>query len=271
MVVAGGQARRLGGVDKAMLPLAAGGMTLLQHAVDECLGAGARRVIVAGPRRPGIERVAEWVSDQSPDGGPAVGIASALPATSGEYVFITAGDQQVGRDHVAAVMSAAQGHEGAWAVRHVNVSVLESGNAQPLFACVRREVLSTLLAATGGQGQSPLRLLATRDMVAVPLTGIQDVDTWWDAAHLARQGGHVMTDVWLAQIAAELGVSADLPSAALLDLTRDVAHGVERKAAPLTTYLLGVAVGSGRLSADDAAAVVRDALHAWDETADRGR
>jgi len=31
----------------------------------------------------------------------------------------------------------------------------------------------------------------------------------------------------------------------LLDLSRRAAHGVERRAAPVTTYLVGVAVGAG--------------------------
>ena len=38
----------------------------------------------------------------------------------------------------------------------------------------------------------------------------------------------------------------------MLDLTRDVAHGVARPAAPLTAYLVGVAVGRG-LALSDAA------------------
>ena len=31
----------------------------------------------------------------------------------------------------------------------------------------------------------------------------------------------------------------------LLDLSREAAHGIERRAAPVTTYLVGVAVGAG--------------------------
>jgi hypothetical protein len=31
----------------------------------------------------------------------------------------------------------------------------------------------------------------------------------------------------------------------MLDVARDVAHNVERKATPVTTYLMGVAVGGG--------------------------
>jgi hypothetical protein len=54
-------------------------------------------------------------------------------------------------------------------------------------------------------------------------------------------------DSWTGAACAELGidpVTAD--TRAVLDLARDVAHGVERPAAPLTAYLLGVAVGQGQ-------------------------
>jgi len=50
---------------------------------------------------------------------------------------------------------------------------------------------------------------------------------------------------WLAAAAAELGVEHSVDSRLLLDMTRDVAHGVERPAAPLTAYLLGLAVARG--------------------------
>jgi hypothetical protein len=48
----------------------------------------------------------------------------------------------------------------------------------------------------------------------------------------------------------------------VLDLARDVAHGVVRPAAPLTAFLLGVAVGRGADLARSAAAVTELAL-AW--------
>ncbi len=55
---------------------------------------------------------------------------------------------------------------------------------------------------------------------------------------------------WWAEVVTELGIGelGDLvdPGVAqplVLDLTRDVAHGVARPAAPLTAYLLGLAVG----------------------------
>jgi hypothetical protein len=50
---------------------------------------------------------------------------------------------------------------------------------------------------------------------------------------------------WLDQVADALGVEriSGEELGAVLKLARDVAHGVERKFAPVSTFLLGVAVG----------------------------
>lgn len=64
---------------------------------------------------------------------------------------------------------------------------------------------------------------------------------------------------WLAESATGLGLAADTVDTelrdALLDVTRDVAHGVARIAGPLTTYLIGLAVGAG-MPRDEAIATV---------------
>jgi len=52
-------------------------------------------------------------------------------------------------------------------------------------------------------------------------------------------------DDWLAEVGTELGIDDEVQVRLLLDVARDVAHGVLRPAAPLTTYLVGVAVGRG--------------------------
>ncbi len=70
-------------------------------------------------------------------------------------------------------------------------------------------------------------------------------------------------DHWTAAVCADLGLdpdSADLR--AVLDLTRDVAQGVARPAAPLTAYLVGVAVGRG-LTLPDAARRVSALAAGW--------
>lgn len=60
-------------------------------------------------------------------------------------------------------------------------------------------------------------------------------------------------DGWVVELATALGVD---PSAVdrtlLLDVARDAAHNVARPAAPLTTFLVGLAAG---LAGGDAAAV----------------
>ncbi|HYP44303.1 MAG TPA: DUF6457 domain-containing protein [Propionibacteriaceae bacterium] len=56
-------------------------------------------------------------------------------------------------------------------------------------------------------------------------------------------------DDWLAAVSAEIGTDDFLfdndAIHTLLDLARDSAHEIERVAAPLTTFLVGIAVGRG--------------------------
>jgi hypothetical protein len=73
---------------------------------------------------------------------------------------------------------------------------------------------------------------------------------------------------WIAQVAGELGMSPQtLDRDTVLDVARNTAHQVARPAAPLTTYLLGVAVGRG---ADPrvAAETVNRLAAAWSGTGD---
>ena len=69
---------------------------------------------------------------------------------------------------------------------------------------------------------------------------------------------------WLDAVSAELGttdIELDNNSIhTLLDLARDSAHEVERLAAPLTTFLVGVAVGRGASLGATAARVTALAL-----------
>lgn len=72
-------------------------------------------------------------------------------------------------------------------------------------------------------------------------------------------------DEWLQGAVAELGLSdVDLSEETihtLLDLARDSAHEIERIAAPLTTYLAGIAVGRGADLGGAAARLTELALH----------
>ena len=76
-------------------------------------------------------------------------------------------------------------------------------------------------------------------------------------------------DGWLDTLATTLGVDAleEQQVMELLGIARDVAHGVERRATPLATFLLGAAtqrrIGHGATAGDafaDAVAELRTAL-----------
>jgi hypothetical protein len=66
--------------------------------------------------------------------------------------------------------------------------------------------------------------------------------------------GAMNLNEWTAAACAELGIDpADANIKVVLDLARDVAHNVVRPGAPVSTYLLGLAVGRGADQADAAA------------------
>jgi molybdopterin-guanine dinucleotide biosynthesis protein A len=248
IIVAGGRATRMGGVDKAMLPLGLSGETLLADIIKSCPG---KVFVVGNPREIGSDTadLVTWVPDLNPGGGPAAGIWSGLTSVTSEYVFISAADQTLSSDTVSTLIAAALGRDGAWAIR-------SDGNGQPLCACVRTELLRDLLTSTQGANQSPLRLLSSLQMVGVNVNPDQvvDFDTWQDVAK-AVNGSEAMdqiTQMWMTRVATLLDVDPhEVLTAELLDLTREVAHGVERKSAPLTTFLLGYAAGKDSLKPEE--------------------
>ena len=72
-----------------------------------------------------------------------------------------------------------------------------------------------------------------------------------------------MLEDWIDAVCRELGLDRDdVDRDLVLDLAKDVAHGVARPAAPLTAYLLGLAVGAGR-PARDAADRITGLAAAW--------
>jgi len=71
---------------------------------------------------------------------------------------------------------------------------------------------------------------------------------------------------WTAAVCADLGLDPGVTDTkTVLDLARDVAHGVARPAAPLTAYLLGVAVGRG-LPLPDVSERVRALAAGWTQS-----
>jgi hypothetical protein len=72
-------------------------------------------------------------------------------------------------------------------------------------------------------------------------------------------------DRWVMAVAEELGVTPNpADTRTILDMTKDVAHNVDRPAAPVTAYLIGIAVGQGRKPLPEAITCIRDLADSWE-------
>jgi molybdopterin-guanine dinucleotide biosynthesis protein A len=261
LVLAGGAARRLSGADKPGLDV--GGRPLLAWVLAAC--AAASRVVVVGPHRDlgvdvGVDVV--WARESPAGAGPVAAIAAGLPATSASAVTLLAADLPWIGPAVPVLLEALGDAD-------VAVLVDASGRRNLLAAAWRRASLADRLAALGPPDGAAVRLLydGVRCVEVADAAGWgRDCDTWDDLAEarhsLAGEDDRMSNplEAWIAEVAAELGVD---PSAVdrdvVLDVARDVAHHVARPAAPLSTFLVGLAAGRAGASVEavrDAAATV---------------
>jgi len=197
IVLAGGRASRLGGIDKPRIEI--GGRTLLDGVLDALASAGCDRIVVAGPEapvddsgtserrrsRPTVGPDVRWVREDPPFGGPVSGIAAALPLVRSREVIVLAGDLTAPAEALALLIDPDAPH-GADGRRLTD----PNGRSQPLTAVYTAAALRTNLAALpdGGRDASMRRLLdglALADIDA-PAVAVHDVDTWEDVEDARR-------------------------------------------------------------------------------------
>jgi len=182
IILSGGRAARLGGVDKTDLAVA--GTTLLARVLAAV--ADAEKIVVSGPRaahevEDGDDRVC-WVLEDPPNGGPVAGIAAALTQVNGPSVVILAGDLPFAAGIPAVLLRALADAPDADAV----VPRDEHGWWQPLAAAYRTDALREALGALGSaHGQSARTLLSHLTVIALrvedlPPDSLLDVDTQAD-------------------------------------------------------------------------------------------
>ncbi|PPF75208.1 hypothetical protein C5B99_11605 [Pseudoclavibacter sp. Z016] len=87
-MLAGGRGSRLGGVSKGDLEV--GGRRLIDVALGAAHDAGASRTIVVGAVD--VQAPAELIREEPPFGGPAAGLAAALPSVSAPWLLLLACD-----------------------------------------------------------------------------------------------------------------------------------------------------------------------------------
>ena len=76
---------------------------------------------------------------------------------------------------------------------------------------------------------------------------------------------------WIDELADVLDVETEVDEGLLLDLARVAAQNVQKTAAPITTYLLGVAVGAADANPEQVerlAARAQQLAESWDRPAD---
>lgn len=187
VLLAGGRAARLGGIDKTAL--GAAGSTLLDRALDA--SAGARRTVVVG-LRDGARAPADvvLVREDPPFGGPVSGLAAALDAlpAGAPTTLVLACDLVRPAEAVAALRAgSAQVGSSSSAAADGWVAVDDDGRRQPLLALYRSAALRRAVASLGEvDGASLRRLIAPLDIVEVPVPSAlcADVDTPDDAERL---------------------------------------------------------------------------------------
>ena len=207
LVVAGGRASRLGGIDKTALLWH--GRSLLDGVLAAVAGAGRVCVVGSDADLPAdVLRAMErprW-------GGPAAAIVAGLQALaeagSGEWVMVLAGDlvhaDQAVPELLAALAEAATPAAPATSATPATpaaltapaaageqtdglISVDADGQRQPLLALYRREALAAAAAAIGpAENLSVKSLIGGLNLVELRLAdeASDDVDTPHDAARL---------------------------------------------------------------------------------------
>jgi molybdopterin-guanine dinucleotide biosynthesis protein A len=176
VILAGGRASRLSGVDKVALEV--GGRTLLQRSLDAV--AGADPVIVVGPRRP-VPGVV-WTREEPPASGPVAGLAAGLavvPAGVTEVAVLAADLLNVAADTVARLRSALRGAPDAGGA----VLVDAAGVRQWLIGVWRADAVRHALPADPA-GRALHRVLGALALVEVAARPGEaaDVDTPDDLA-----------------------------------------------------------------------------------------
>lgn len=199
ILLAGGRASRLGGLDKPLLQRA--GRSLLQRAVDAV--AGSAPLTIAGPERPGIVRASgesavKWVREEPPFSGPAAALVAVLdswrssdrPSADPSWAFVLATDLADPRAAVDALRDARNALAPGERARRCGLCLADhDGHPQWLAGLYRTTALcrAAKAAPDAAAGLSMRALLAPLDPLVLVASerATADVDTWDD---LAREG-----------------------------------------------------------------------------------
>ena len=270
VILAGGRATRLGGIDKSALLLS--GQRLVDRVVLAARNVGAQRVVAVGPDSSGT--MADAVLREEPEfSGPLAAIAAALKEVRSDWVMILACDlqhpQRLASTLASSLTPAALAGDGA--VLHD-----ADGRTQWLAGIYNSQRLRDLCTALGPDIiNAPVRrVLGELKLERLPVDNetSSDIDTpqALASARLSERknmGQYLppeALEAWLEAASKTLELDPEqVDIKVVLDVAKHVAHEVARPAAPLSTFLLGLAVGSGNGELAEQAAVLIERAHRW--------
>ena len=184
VVLAGGTAARMGGVEKSGIEL--DGVTLLERALAATMS--AVEVVVVGEQVP-TTRPVTWTVEDPPRGGPAAGLLAGLDRflVTPHLVAVLAVDMpRVTAGTFARLTAAVESDPGLDGA----VLVDQAGRRQTLAAVYRHDALSAARAATldHQHGLPMRRLVDSMRLAEVPAVDeeTRDVDTWADVRDLRQ-------------------------------------------------------------------------------------
>jgi molybdopterin-guanine dinucleotide biosynthesis protein A len=173
IVVAGGSARRLGGIDKPGIRI--GSTSLLDLVLSGLAGAG--HIVVVGPTRPTAVPV-RWCREEPAGGGPVAALAAGFGHTRADVILVLAADLPGIGPAVPALRTALSRDPKAAAAELID----PSGRANHLAAAWRRVSLERQLQQRDPIGRSMRSLGHDVGIIAVPDPSGwgADCDTWAD-------------------------------------------------------------------------------------------
>ena len=161
IVLAGGQGRRMGGVDKGLQPL--GGKTLIEHVIAR-FAPQVDEILINANRN--LESYAKFGYPVVPDvtggfAGPLAGLQAGLHAAKHALVVTAPCDSPFLPPDLVSRLRGAMGAN--------DLAVAKTGTqAHPVFAMVRRDILGHLTAYLAGGGRKIDAWYATLKVVEVP-------------------------------------------------------------------------------------------------------
>jgi molybdopterin-guanine dinucleotide biosynthesis protein A len=188
VLLAGGRASRMGGVDKPGLLV--DGVSMRDRAIAAVVAASASPVLVVGPASDSVAAV-RWVREDPPFAGPAAAVVTALAAIgsdAADWTLLLACDlpRPEGAVRLLAdgIRSLAPESDGVCLAD-------DDGRMQWLTGAYRTAALARAAAALpdGGRDQ-PVRALVAGlsvDVLADPEASARDVDTWEDYEELTKE------------------------------------------------------------------------------------